>query len=103
MMTPARRRATDGGWLYRCWISLPLVDRYTGEWSLSRTIAAYFAFHTALLIDGVAPTPERVTFTLAALIVALAILSLAAAFGKAVFSALATLIISKAQGNGGEL
>ena len=90
MDEPKRRRATDATGLYWLWISLPLVDRHTGEWSLSRTMAAGFGLGTLHLMEST--HASGATWAQTALIVSLASLALASAFGKRVFEAVALRI-----------
>lgn len=92
MMAPQSRRATDTTWPLRVWVSLPLVDRHTREWSLSRTMAAAFAYGTLHLMEST--HGHTMTWAMATLIVSLACLALAAAFGKSVFAAVAMRIAS---------
>lgn len=96
-MTPAdgyRRRAADTRWWYRAWIAMPLVDRQTGDLSLSRILALMFAVATVHrmeaheLVRGWADVTESV---------AMASLSLASAFGKRVFEAVALRIAGRGQ------
>lgn len=79
--------------LSEAWLSLPLVDRRTGEWSLSRTMAAGFALGTLHLMESF--HEREVTWATVALVVALASLALASAFGKQVFEAVALRLASK--------
>ena len=84
------RRATDDGWLTTVWVSLPLVDRTTREWSLTRTMAASFAYGTLHLMEST--HGRSITWAEGTLIVSLALLALASAFGKKVFEAVALRI-----------
>lgn len=105
MMAPAdgyRRRATDTHWLYRVWVALPLVDRQTGEWSITRTLAAYFALRTGLLIDAVTANPAHATWAMGALITANVLATMACAFGKRVFEAVALRIAGARPGSAAE-
>ena len=90
MHEPRRRRATDRHWAYTVWVSLPLVDRMTAELSLSRILSASFATATirwmASLRDG------EVTWPVVALVTTMALVTLASAFGKRVFEAVALRI-----------
>lgn len=84
------RRKQDHPWWLDIWLALPLVDRHTREWSLTRTMSAVFALGTLHLMES---THDReMTWAMATLIVSMALASLGAAFGKSVFQAIALRI-----------
>ena len=94
-MVAQRRRASDDGWLWTVWVSLPLVDRRTGEWSLSRTMASAFAAATIRWMSDLRTQP--VTWEVVTLVTLMACVALAAAFGKDVFHAVAIRIAGRGQ------
>jgi hypothetical protein len=95
MMMSPRRRATDRNPWYTLWVSLPLVDRRTGEWSLSRTMASAFAAATIRWMSDLRHDP--VTWEVVALVTLMACVALAAAFGKAVFESVAVRIAGRGE------
>lgn len=95
-MTP-NRRATDAAWPMKVWVSLPLVDRTTGEWSLSRTLSAAFAVATIRWMADLR-THDDVTWPVVALVTTMALVTLAAAFGKKLFEAVALRIAAPLPG-----
>lgn len=71
----------------RLWRRLPIVDRDTGSWSISRTIALYFAFEAGDVLDE---HKTSLTMAVAVVCISLALIAGAMAFGKSYFGQLLT-------------
>lgn len=98
MMPPAdgwRRRANDQHPLYRGWLALPLVDRGTGDLSLSRILSAAFAVATIRWMAEL--RQAEITWPTVVLVTTMAMVTLAAAFGKRIFEAVALRLAGRTE------